>query len=67
MRWSISALFHALRWLHLEVLVHIFTLENDPVLTEICSPLLVVPEIENSQNLENALVDFGVLLRVERA
>ena len=67
MRWSISALFRASRWLYLEVLVHIFTLENDPVLTEICSPLLVVPEIENSQNLENVLVDFGVLSRVERA
>ena len=44
-----------------------YPLENDPVLTEICSPLLVVPEIENSQNLENALVDFNVLSRVERA
>jgi hypothetical protein len=41
-------------------------LKNDPVLTEECSPLLLVPAIENSQNLENAMVDFGVLSHVER-
>ena len=61
------AFFCASRGLDSGVSVHIFISKNDLVLTEICSPLLLVPAIENSQNLENASVDFGVLLRVEKA
>jgi hypothetical protein len=47
--------------------IHLFTSLIDPVLTEIWTPLLLVPAIEKSQNLENMLVDFSVLSRVEKA